>query len=193
MRNLLALAVATGLLAAVPVAAAQSLGDVAKQEQARRKSVAAPGKVYTNGSLRAEPAPSTPTSSSAAPTSPADGAAAPVPPAEGQKVTGGGTSAPAPDEPKKDEVYWRRRLDEARTALSRAQTFRDALQNQINSLTADFAARDDPAQRSKVGADRQKALAELDRLGKEIQQHQKSIADIQEEARRAGVPAGWVR
>ena len=68
-----------------------------------------------------------------------------------------------------------------------------ALQSQINGLTADFAARDDPAQRAKVGTDRQKALTELDRVKKEIQQHTKALADLQEEARRAGVPPGWLR
>jgi hypothetical protein len=41
--------------------------------------------------------------------------------------------------------------------------------------------------------ERQRSLAELDRLKIEILQHTKAIADIQEEARRAGVPAGWLR
>ena len=41
--------------------------------------------------------------------------------------------------------------------------------------------------------DRQKALAELDRVQKEIQADTKAIADIQEEARKAAVPPGWVR
>ena len=89
--------------------------------------------------------------------------------------------------------YWRGRIDAARTALARAQTFADALQSRINALSADFVNRDDPAQRDVIAADRQKALAELDRVKKEIAAAQKAIADIQEEARRAGVPPGWVR
>jgi hypothetical protein len=52
---------------------------------------------------------------------------------------------------------------------------------------------DDPAKRDMVAADRQKSLSELDRVRQEIQQHQKAITDVQDEARRAGVPAGWVR
>jgi hypothetical protein len=44
-----------------------------------------------------------------------------------------------------------------------------------------------------VAIERTKALAELDRVKLEIQQHQKAITTIQDEARRAGVPAGWVR
>jgi hypothetical protein len=60
-------------------------------------------------------------------------------------------------------------------------------------LSADFVNVDDPAKRDVVGAERQKALAELDRVKLEIQTRQKKITEIQTEARKAGVPAGWVR
>ena len=74
-----------------------------------------------------------------------------------------------------------------------SQTFAEALQTRINALTADFTSRSDPAQRDRIFADRQKALAELDRVRKEIDDGKKAIADIQEEGRKAGVPAAWVR
>jgi len=51
---------------------AQTLGDVARQEEARRKGVARPGKVYTNDSLRgagdvgAQAAPAAPSAPAAA-------------------------------------------------------------------------------------------------------------------------------
>ena len=80
----------------------------------------------------------------------------------------------------------------ARRAVAGAD-FAEALQSRINGLSADFTARDDPAQRAVVGADWQKSLDELERVKKEIQQHTKALADIQEEGRRAGVPAGWLR
>jgi hypothetical protein len=41
--------------------------------------------------------------------------------------------------------------------------------------------------------DRQKALTEMDRVKKEIADHTKALADLQEEARKAGVPPGWLR
>lgn len=168
------------------LAQAQSLGDIATQEEARRKAVTSSGKVYTNESLR-------PDGTQAVP------AAAPV-------TTGAGTSdskaadpaktpatGAATDDPKKDEKYWRKRLADQRDQLSRAQTFVEALQSRINGLSADFAAKDDPFQRNQISADRQKALAELDRVRKEITDHTKAIADIQEEGRKAGVPAAWLR
>jgi hypothetical protein len=77
--------------------------------------------------------------------------------------------------------------------MDRDQLAADAMQGRISSLTADFAARDDPAQRAVINTNRQKAVAELDRLKLAIQNGKKALADLQEEARRAGVPAGWLR
>ena len=77
--------------------------------------------------------------------------------------------------------------------LDRDQTFADALQTKINSLTTDFVNRDDPAQRAVLERDRQKSIAEVNRLKKAIADDKKAIADLEEEARRAGVPPGWLR
>ena len=178
---------------------AQSLGDVARREAERRKTVKAPGKVYTNDVLKAEPLPS---ASPAAPGTPAGAGspAAPAPPAAGSGTKPGAGAPPAGAPPAgsapqaaTDEKGWRARVQASREALSRAQLFADALQSRVNGLSADFTARDDPAQRSAVAADRQKSLDELERVKKEIQTHTKALADIQEEGRRAGVPAGWLR
>ena len=170
------------------VGSAQTLGDVAKREETRRKQVKTPSKVYTNEDLRGDagappPAPATEASSpnAAQPAAPAAGAQ----PKDADKA--------ATEDPKKTEAYWKDRLTKARGDLDRAKTFADALQSRVNALTTDFAARSDPAQRTQIGNDRQKALAELDRVKKEIEANTKAIADIQEEGRKAGVPAGWVR
>jgi len=179
------LAAAVAALTVSSAASAQSLGDVAKREEARRKSVKTPGKVYTNENLRPDQSSSYPPVTSADTAQPAPGAPAATPPKDGDQ--------PPADAQKKDEAYWKDRLAQARTALDRSKTFADALQSRINALTADFTARDDPAQRSQVERDRQKALAELDRVKQEIKDNTKAITDIQEEARKAGVPAGWVR
>lgn len=182
MRTLPVLAIAAIVFAhALSGAAAQSLGEVAKREEARRKAVKTPGKVYTDDSLHHEPAPAVPPAPAVAATSP-DTAAPPAKPAD--KTT---------DEPKKDEAYWKQRVTAERDALGRAQIFAESLQSRINALTNDFSARDDPFQRNQIAADRQKSLAELERVRKEIETHTKAITDIQEEARKAGVPAGWVR
>ncbi len=179
-----------GLVMFAALASAQALGDIAKKEEARRKDVKAPSKVYTNGDLKSEQG-STPAPAPAAQPG-ATGTQQVPPPSSGVQPPKEGDK-PATDEPKKDEAYWKARIGKVRDDLQRAQTFADALQSRINALTTDFTARSDPAQRAVIGTDRQKALAELDRVKKEIETNTKAIAAIQEDARKAGVPAGWVR
>jgi hypothetical protein len=183
---------------AVTETAGQSLGEIAEKEAERRKTVQSSGKVFTNNSLRAEPPPS-PTSvpAPAAPSPSGDAASAPPPdaqpPSVGQPDAAGTPGAQPQPDATRTEAYWRDRLIAVREALARARSFAEALQTRINVLSADFVNRDDPAQRTVVAADRDRALAELRRVQQEIADHEKAIAAIQDEARRAGVPAGWVR
>jgi hypothetical protein len=165
-------------------AGAQSLGDLARKEQERRKTVT-PGKVYTNDDLRAAP-PGSPVT--AVPSSPAPDA-----PSASQGETPAGETPAAADTVRKDEAYWRERLQAERNAVERAAVLLGALQSRVDALQTDFVNRDDPAARAIITVERQRALAELDRTKQEIQQHTQAIADIQEQARRAGVPAAWYR
>jgi len=177
---------------------AQSLADVARQEEARRKEIKTPGKAYTNKDLGEVPLPSTP------PPLPSEESKDGQESKDAKENTPSAGSSPAAvaqdgnkdaKEPpvKKDQAYWSGRMKTASTQLERDQTFADALQSRINALTADFSGRSDPAQRELIGRDRQKALGELDRLKKTIQSDKKALADLQDEARRAGVPPGWLR
>jgi hypothetical protein len=180
------------VLVSIVPARAQSLGAVAREEAARRETVPA-GKVYTNASLPADAV------APAAAASPA--AAAQAAQAAGAGSAGGTKPADAKDAAKKDdkkdekkgEAYWRDRMKALRDGKARAESFADALQSRINALSTDFINRDDPAQRNVIAGDRQKAIDELARVQKEIVDFTRSIDDLQTEARRAGVPAGWVR
>ena len=170
------------------IAEAQSLGDVARESAARRTSSGA-GKVYTNASL---PQVAAPPAAAAAPVqSQADEAKPSSTGADGTKKDADGTKKE--ETPKKDEAYWRGRVTALRDAKARAESFAEALQSRINALSNDFVNRDDPAQRNVIAADRQKAIDELARVQKEIQEHGKAMDDLQTEARRAGAPAGWLR
>jgi hypothetical protein len=171
------------------VVRAQSLADVARQEEARRKTVKEPGKVYTNTDLRSDISKGQPPPSSSATT---DKTAA-----DGAKPAGDGKDASADKakstDPLKDQAYWSERIGNARSALERSRIFADALQSRLNALTADFVNRDDPAQRAQIELERQRAGNELARVTKEIAEQTKAITDIEEEARKAGVPPGWLR
>ncbi len=178
------------------IARAQSLGEVAKKEEERRKTVKAAGKVYTNDDLRRYPT-ALPTAPEGGATGVVDPAApgAPADPVAAAKAAG----IPAPEKvpekagEKRDEAWWKNRIMSAREQLRRNEGFAEAMQTRVNSLTNDFYARDDPAQRAQIWAQRTAALEEIDRLTREIADQKKAIADIQEEARREGVPPGWLR
>lgn len=181
------LVTAVVLLAAAVQAAAQTappLAEVAKKEEARRKSLGKTAKVYTNDDLRPDitrtPPPASTNATPAGPTSQVPSLNLP-----------GGKAEPVPEE--KDQAYWKGRMGAARAAADRSKIFADALQSRINALTTDFVNRDDPAQRAQIELERQRAIAELDRVKKEIADQTKVIADIEEEARKAGVPPGWLR
>jgi len=209
-------AIAAGILlcvlATTPGLSAQ-LGSVAKKEAERRKT-APSGKVYTNDSLSPAPEPSSrpatsgsdaapPASSSSdtdkSATDKSDKSATDKSTTEKSAADATDKAAPAkqvsadPAERKKEEAEWRERIKNEREALDRAKSYADALQIKINSLNTDFVNRDDPVQRAAIAAERDRSLAEMDRLKKEIAEHTKKIATIQQDARQAGAPPGWVR
>ena len=173
-----------------PSAQAQSLADVAKKEEDRRKSTPAPAKVYTNKDLNAAPAGSPPSAAPAVSGAPGGDASAAK--AADPGVSKGG-KAPAPAAGVKDQIYWVNRLNALQDTLARDENYADAMQTRINALTTDAVNRDDPAQRAVIEKNRQKSLAELASLTKSVADTRKAIANLHEEARRAGVPPGWLR
>ena len=178
-----------GLLTAWAVpATAQSLAAVARAEEARRKQVKQPSRVITNKDLR---------QSDSAPPPVAQAPA--VTPAPAPDAAGAPGDKPA-DKPvddsaqrEQDQQAWRQKMADARVALERSQMYADALQSKINALWADFTARDDPAQRAQLELERKRSLAEQERVKAEIETQKKAIASLEEEARKAGVPPGWIR
>jgi hypothetical protein len=167
-----------------------SLVELARQEQARRKAVKGTTKVYTDKDVKR----TAPAQGTAAPASSTPAAPAPSSPFSPSPAAPDAQAPPAQAEQSgKDETWWKSRMNQAREDLRRNEAFAEALQSRVNGLTTEFVGRDDPYQRAKIGEDRQKAIAELDRVKAEIEQAKKQIADIEEEARRAGVPPGWIR
>jgi hypothetical protein len=168
---------------------------VARQEEVRRKDIKAPAKVYTNKDLGPVPE-----SSSATPSTPGPAPEAPSETAKADdgkgKDTGKGTSTGTgkdTKDPKQGEAYWSGRKKELQSKLETDQTLADALQSRLNALNTDFVNRDDPVQRAGIDRDRQKAASELERLKKSAADGKKALSDLEEEARKAGVPAGWLR
>jgi hypothetical protein len=189
-------AIALAVLASAAPArlfAQQSLADIARQEEERRKTTPPPAKVYTNKDLSpvVGPPPAAAASADAKESKGADDSKdAKV--SKDAKKDGQDAKDTAKKEVK-DQAYWSGKLKALQQQLDRDSSFSIALQTRINSLLTDFVNRDDPAQKAAIERDRQKALVELDGLKKAIVEDKKAIADLEEEARRAGVPPGWLR
>jgi hypothetical protein len=182
---LLSLGVAAPALAPESLAQSPALGEVARKEQERRKTQKPTGKVYTNKDLP-ESAKRPPVAAPPQGQAPASGSAEATQAKEGDKPA----EKPAAE---RDEAWWRTRMTQAREELRRNEAFAEALQTRINSLSAEFTSRDDPFQRAKVGDDRDKTLAELARVKADIARTKQQIEDIEDEARKASVPPGWLR
>lgn len=158
-----------------------SLGEASFREAVRRHHTSASTRVVNDATLGPAPA------RAAAPPSPvvADAPALAV------------AALPEPDksktEPVKDAAWWQKRITTAREAVSRDRLLVAALESRVASLATDIASRDDPEQRAVLMLARQQALAELDRLKTQIDDGMAAIVAIQDEARKAGVPPGWIR
>ncbi len=173
------------------VAYGQSLVDLSRKEEERRKTIKAPAKVYTIQDVQKASGADPTVPQPAAPA--ATGAAAPAAakPAEAAAPKEG--AAPPPEQAAKDEAYWRGVFADARDKLDRSNGFLSALKVQYDMLASRFAATSDAAERGALVAQMEKVQAEIDRLQLDIGQQSKDLADLEEQARKAGVPAGWIR
>jgi hypothetical protein len=187
-------------------ARAQSLAEVAQQEEARRNASGSSGKAYTNSDLRPVPpasaAPAPPVTAGRGPAAGgATGAAATatadeVSPGQGNSGEIRSDEIGLPDaQPSsaRGEEFWRKRMSDIREQLDRDTSYAEAMQTRVDVLTLDFTTRGDAGQRIRIAVDRQKAMADLERLTKAVEDGKKAMADLEEEARQAGALSGWLR
>lgn len=186
-----------GLLVLPASAAAQSsqpsLAEIARKEAERRKTAKEAKIVITDKNL---PESARRPASTAAP---ADGnqpahAGEQKPAAAGGAASGGAAPAtPAAPAGDQGEALWRGKITQAREALRRNEVFLQALQTRVNALATDYYGRDDPYQKMKLAGERDQSIQEMEKVKADIEASKKQVADIEEEARRAGVPPGWLR
>jgi len=180
------------LLAALAPAAlsAQGLGETASRERQKReeKKPTAPAKVYTNTDLPAPAtAPEAPVTEAATGEAAAPGAGEAAKPAEGAAAvlpgTGGVDPAPAdPAEREREErkileAEWRVRFANAREqlAIAEANSWEEVIRTEYyQGIPVPMKVRE------------QVETAELRRA-------RQALADLEEEFRRTGLPAGWAR
>jgi hypothetical protein len=187
-----ALVVAAAAILVLPeVAAAQGLGDASKKEKARREQTKAPNaKTYTQDELATLP----PVANEPAPTTGEE-----APPAAGTSGRSGAravapffpeeTSAEPEGSTRGDEALWRTNVAQARARVDRARASHQRLAG-LN-LVPGYEYQDESG-RTVIGSVEQ--LQGLTASAKrELDAAEKALADLLEEARRAGVPPGWLR
>jgi len=163
-----------------------SLAELARQEAARRKTVKDTKKVITNKDL--------PDSAirQAATTTMAQADAGTAQASGDQKPSAAAPARDAAAADDKGEAFWHGRMAQAREALRSNEVILDALQMRVQGLTADYN-RSDLFERTNIGNTRKNALDEIEKVKGDVATSKKQIADIEEEARKAGVPPGWLR
>ena len=166
-------------------------GTVAGRRRAERRSTPENGqgeaKVYTNEDLVRRDGSAPPAAVAAAPA----GATAPEKGAADPRNAAAGKPGAAPDG--KGE-HMEETHDSAQQSLNRNKVLQAALEARVNALNTDFVNTDDPIQRNAIVQENLKAaMAELERMKAEVAAGTKAITDIQEEARKANVPPGWLR
>ena len=185
-------------------APAQSLGDVARKEEARRKATAN-GKVYTNDDCARRTSAGHDARRSrqrrprAAGGAPAD-AAKPDAKSEAKPATGGDARAGASADPKagapdgkSDEAAWRERRKSIQDALARAESFAEALQSRINGLSDGFRRARRPG---TAGHGRRRSAEGARRAGAREEGNPAAHQGAGRHPGRGpprGVPAGWLR
>lgn len=198
VRSVLALALA-GMVIWPAGATAQtqtqpSLAELARKEAERRKTVKDSKTVITAKDL-----PESARKTATPPAATAHGTATPAT-EHGAAAPAGGDQKPAPvghgaaPGGEADEAAWRSRIMQARETLRRNEVFLQALQTRANALYNDFRnLGGDFTQQAQSNEERQKNLQELERVKADVEGSKKQVADIEEEARKAGVPPGWLR
>jgi hypothetical protein len=185
-----------GFLMLPAAAAAQSpppsLAEIARKEAERRKTAKEAKIVITEKNL---PESARKPASTAVPADPNQSAQAgeqkPAP--AGSAAAGAAPAAAAAPAGDQGETLWRGRISQARETLRRNEVFLQALQTRVNSLAMDYFGRDDPYQKMKLAGERDQAIQEMEKVKADIEASKKQVADIEEEARKAGVPPGWLR
>lgn len=165
------------LLMASP-AFTDDLAAVARKEKERRAKLANPARVYTEGDAKTSAVGSVTTLSGSPSPAPAD-----TPP-----------SGPSPDEQK---ATWKARADAARLEVLTAQAGLAALKREFSEYQSDVGAPTedlmDPMRLQKREARLVEMRAAIEQQRVTVSNATKSLEVLETEARKNGIPPGWLR
>jgi hypothetical protein len=174
---------AAAVLAMAGVVWAQSLGDVAREQRAKR-AAQAPQKprVFTNDNLPREGGLST---------------TAVEPPKKDAKDKDKDKDKEAEDPAKKraeEEREYRARAAKLREALAYEEKKLDVLQRELNlAQVQHYSDPNEALRQQNTRSDINQKQAELEKQKQTIEAAKKAISDLEDELRRRNLPQGWAR
>jgi hypothetical protein len=150
-------------LSAPPV----SLADAARREAVRREIVGQSVAAYTNATLAAVP--------------------------ESADVGREAPAAPVPSSEELNEATWRRRVRELVEAIEQNRLLISEAEAHLALFESQAVSRDDPAQQALLRQQAREARESLSGLARKVEAGERALAALLDEARRLGVPPGWLR
>jgi hypothetical protein len=157
---------------------AQTIADIARKERARQQSTTQKTIVVTTGDIK--PGPPLPQTDST-PGEPAPPPTVTADPATADALPGG-----------HNEKWWREQFQKTREDIQRLETRIPVLETNLNTANFEFLTRSyDPDGRGKRAIDDAKLAVESARS--DLAKARELFAQLEEDLRRAGGPAGWAR
>jgi hypothetical protein len=179
------------LVAVPPVVGAQSLGEIAKrEEEKKKKSSKPPAKVYTEEDLKKARESGSGTVNVLPEIAGSSGPAASQRPSASDGAPAGGEGGSP-----RDEKYWRAEAARRRDAIKVAESKVQMLEAQVAGLRSDMSPTNtqDPNRLQNQDRELRQALDNLEAAHHDLDAARQSLANLDDEARRAGAPPGWVR
>jgi len=189
------LLILTGLLAGVAAAQSDSLAEAARKHKQQQAGKPVSAKVYTNDNLPATEtistvgAPATDTAADAPTDGPAVSADGSTPAAKN------GGAKPVDDGKSRQKTWedWREKIEKQKAAVEQMQKENDEIDRQYKLTSGNYY--NSAQQRIFDGAAMAKEDAaykqQMEQKKKAIEDAKQKIEDLQEGARRAGVPSGY--
>lgn len=172
------------ILVFIAAAVASDVADVAKKEKERRAKTTAK-KTYTNQDVDDYKKKHNITDDNSAQSQPAD---------EDQGTASDDANATQTQDDNNSEEYWRNRYKEAKDKVAELQAEFDRVQANVNQLQSSLAATGGTQLPGDAGGDAFRTMmAHRDEVKQQLDDAKAALDGLEDEARKAGVPPGWVR
>ena len=208
IRKFAVMGAALTLLLAVSPCAAQSLGDIARQEREKRgKEAKKPAKEFTNDNMPRRPRGEGPTAAAGISKPPAAGAPARPETAQAPAETGAAAPSsetkpaePEPEEKKKDEKpedkvrtndYWQGRFKPVRAQLAKVEEEQQLVEDELNLLRVQQAREIAPEVQKELRQKIADKTAELETKRAAAEKVKKALDQLEEEFKKSGAPEEW--